>query len=205
VTQITTVMVVILLAVCTDPAEAGIPVVRVPPADSLKFSADALALLKAHRPGAHSPQVAFLGILIAFGHSVLSMSVRHRWPQSSRAGPAQAEEPESAQPSSAVYSFVFTGLTSLLFVMIIPDSVSGSRFIKPSSRPAMYQYGGPCFAATGFPASCGGGLSGGGLIRPRGQYRHHRSNVVAQLAICGGWCSHRLVPAPHPASAPPTG
>src|SRR5207237_5142008 len=65
-----------------------------------------------------------LGILIAFGHSVLAMSGEESLAQVNRelASP-KLKNLKRAAIIIAIYSFVFTGLTALLFVMIIPDSV----------------------------------------------------------------------------------
>ena len=65
-----------------------------------------------------------LGILIAFGHSVLAMSGEESLAQVNRelAHP-KLKNLKRAAVIIAIYSFVFTGITALLFVMIIPDSV----------------------------------------------------------------------------------
>ena len=65
-----------------------------------------------------------MGILIAFGHSVLAMSGEESLAQVNRelAHP-KLKNLKRAAIIIAIYSFIFTGLTSLLFVMIIPDAV----------------------------------------------------------------------------------
>src|SRR6267143_125538 len=124
--QITTVMVVILLGwSALTLLKQGYKSVPLPTADSLKFSAEALGCLK-HTDLAHglASKFAILGILIAFGHSVLAMSGEESLAQVNRelAHP-KLKNLKRAAIIIAIYSFVFTGLTALLFVMIIPDSV----------------------------------------------------------------------------------
>jgi len=65
-----------------------------------------------------------LGILIAFGHSVLAMSGEESLAQVNRelAHP-KLKNLKRAAIVIALYSFIFTGLTALLAVMLIPDAV----------------------------------------------------------------------------------
>jgi hypothetical protein len=84
-----------------------------------------------------------LGILIAFGHSVLAMSGEESLAQVNRelAHP-KLKNLKRAAIIIAVYSFLFTGLTALLFVMIIPDSVRIPIYKDNLiAGLAMYQYG----------------------------------------------------------------
>src|SRR3954470_11091532 len=124
--QITTVMVIILLAwSAVTLMKQGYQSVPLPTADSLKFSAEALGFLK-HTDLAHglASKFAILGILIAFGHSVLAMSGEESLAQVNRelAHP-KLKNLKRAAIVIAIYSFVFTGLSSLLSVMLIPDAV----------------------------------------------------------------------------------
>src|SRR2546423_4905687 len=124
--QITTVMVVLLLGwSAVTLMKQGFQPVPLPSGESLRFSPEAMGFLK-NTNFAHdlAGKFGILGILIAFGHSVLAMSGEESLAQVNR---------ELAHPKLknlkrvaiiiAIYSFVFTGLTALLFVMIIPDSV----------------------------------------------------------------------------------
>jgi amino acid transporter len=120
--KITTVMVVILLAWGIFSAfHVGAKLPPLPTPSNLHFSSDALGFLK------HLPVPATLGlfgILMAFGHSVLAMSGEETLAQVNR----EIEHPKlknlkRAAIVIAIYSFLFTGIGSLLAVMLIPDSV----------------------------------------------------------------------------------
>jgi amino acid transporter len=124
--QITTVMVVILLGwSALTLLKQGYQPVPLPTAHNLHFSVEALGFLR-HTDLAHdlASKFGLLGILIAFGHSVLAMSGEESLAQVNRelAHP-KLKNLKRAAVIIAIYSFVFTGLTALLFVMIIPDSV----------------------------------------------------------------------------------
>ncbi len=123
--QITTVMVVILLS------WAGITIllapkgsVHLPPwpiPENLHFSDNALGFL---RSSSIAHAFGLFGILIAFGHSVLAMSGEETLAQVNReiAHP-KLTNLKRAAVLIAIFSFMFTGLGSLLAVMLIPDSV----------------------------------------------------------------------------------
>ncbi len=124
--QITTVMVILLLAwSAITLLKQGYQPVPLPVPGNLKFSTEALGFLK-HATLAQdlARKFGLLGILIAFGHSVLAMSGEESLAQVNRelAHP-KLKNLKRAAVIIAIYSFVFTGLTALLFVMIIPDSV----------------------------------------------------------------------------------
>jgi amino acid transporter len=124
--QITTVMVVLLLAwSAITLLKQGYQTVPLPLPGNLKFSPEALGFLK-HTNLAQdlARKFGLFGILIAFGHSVLAMSGEESLAQVNRelAHP-KLKNLKRAAVIIAIYSFVFTGLTALLFVMIIPDSV----------------------------------------------------------------------------------
>ncbi len=119
--KITTVMVVLLVGwgIFTALHNGS----RLPPAPvpaNLHFSHDALGFLS----GTHFASVLGLfGIMMAFGHSVLAMSGEETLAQVNR----EIEHPKlknlkRAAIVIALYSFIFTGLVSLLAVMIIPDA-----------------------------------------------------------------------------------
>jgi amino acid transporter len=124
--QITTVMVILLLGWSAITLfKQGYQPVPLPVPGNLKFSAEALGFLK-HATLAQdlARKFGLFGILIAFGHSVLAMSGEESLAQVNRelAHP-KLKNLKRAAVIIAIYSFVFTGLTALLFVMIIPDSV----------------------------------------------------------------------------------
>ncbi|HEY1464565.1 MAG TPA: APC family permease [Terriglobales bacterium] len=124
--QITTVMVVILLAwSAITLLKQGYQPVPLPTPGNLHFSSEALGFLKHTNLASDlARKFGLLGILIAFGHSVLAMSGEESLAQVNRelAHP-KLKNLKRAAIIIAIYSFVFTGLTALLFVMIIPDSV----------------------------------------------------------------------------------
>ena len=120
--KITTVMVVILLIwgiFTVIHRGAQLPPLPIP--SNLHFSPDALGFLKGTKFAA---SLGLFGVLMAFGHSVLAMSGEESLAQVNR----EIEHPKlknlkRAALVIAVYSFFFTGLCSLLAVMIIPDAV----------------------------------------------------------------------------------
>jgi amino acid transporter len=120
--QITTVMVVILLTwglFSVFRLGAHLPPAPVPA--NLHFSKDAFGFL---RNTNFATTFGLFGIIMAFGHSVLAMSGEESLAQVNR----EIEHPKlknlkRAAIVIALYSFIFTGLGSLLAVMLIPDSV----------------------------------------------------------------------------------
>ncbi len=120
--QITTVMVVILLAWGIFSAihiGAHLPPWPVP--SNLHFSKDATGFLAGT---SFLRSLGLFGVLMAFGHSVLAMSGEESLAQVNR----EIEHPKlknlkRAAMVIAIYSFTFTGLGSLLAVMLIPDAV----------------------------------------------------------------------------------
>src|SRR6185437_11331552 len=93
---------------------------------NLKFSPDALGWLKNTEL---AKSFGLFGILVAFGHSVLAMSGEESLAQVNReiASP-KLRNLKRAALIIAIFSFVFTGIGSLLAVMIIPDSVRVSVY-----------------------------------------------------------------------------
>jgi amino acid transporter len=124
--QITTVMVVILLAwSALTLVKSGYQPVPLPTPGNLHFSKESLGFLSHSFPEQSLARLfGVLGILMAFGHSVLAMSGEESLAQVNRelAHP-KLKNLKRAAIIIAIYSFVFTGLTALLFVMLIPDSV----------------------------------------------------------------------------------
>src|SRR6202789_3982905 len=118
--KITTVMVVILLTWGIFSAiHVGAHLPPWPTPENLHFSKDALGFLK-HTGFMRS--MGLFGVLMAFGHSVLAMSGEESLAQVNR----EIEHPKlknlkRAAIVIAIYSFVFTGVGTLLAVMLIPD------------------------------------------------------------------------------------
>ena len=122
--QITTVMVVILLGwACFTLLRVGgqLPPLPTPSNLNQHISDEALGFLKGTN---FAKTLGLFGILIAFGHSVLAMSGEESLAQVNReiASP-KLKNLKRAAIIIAIYSFVFTGIGSLLAVMLIPDSV----------------------------------------------------------------------------------
>jgi amino acid transporter len=139
--QITTVMVVILLtwAIYTV-LHTGAPLPPLPIPANLKFAPEALGFLKNTDL---AKTFGLFGILIAFGHSVLAMSGEESLAQVNReiASP-KLRNLKRAALIIAIFSFVFTGLGSMLAVMIIPDEVRVSVYRDNLiSGMAMYMVG----------------------------------------------------------------
>ena len=120
--KITTVMVVILLGwgfYSVIHLGSHLPPAPIP--SNLHFSQDALGFLK-HTKFAQA--LGFFGIIMAFGHSVLAMSGEESLAQVNR----EIEHPKlpnlkRAAIVIAIYSLIFTGVGTLLAVMLIPDAV----------------------------------------------------------------------------------
>ncbi len=120
--KITTVMVVILLVwgfFTVLHNGSHLPPAPVP--RNLHFSHNALGFLNGTQ---FAGALGLFGIIMAFGHSVLAMSGEETLAQVNR----EIEHPKlknlkRAATVIAIYTFCFTGLVSLLAVMIIPDAV----------------------------------------------------------------------------------
>jgi amino acid transporter len=120
--QITTVMVVLLLGwSAITLLKVGYQPIPWPTPQNLHFNAASLGFLKHSHP---SHWLGLFGVLIAFGHSVLAMSGEESLAQVNRelAHP-KLKNLKRAAIVIAIYSLVFTGFSSLLSVMLIPDSV----------------------------------------------------------------------------------
>ena len=140
--QITTVMVVILLgwSVVTLLSVGG----SVPPwptPSNLHFNESALGFLK-NTSLAHS--FGLFGILMAFGHSVLAMSGEETLAQVNReiAHP-KLKNLKRAAIIVAIYSFLFTGVGTLLAVMLIPQHVPISNYENNLLAELVMWFNGP--------------------------------------------------------------
>jgi amino acid transporter len=118
--KVTTIMVVMLLGwgfYSVAVKHAPLPPPPIP--SNLHFSNDSLGFLKNIK---FSAGFGLFGILMAFGHSVLAMSGEESLAQVNR----EIEHPKlknlkRAAIVIAIYSTIFTGIASLLAVMLIPD------------------------------------------------------------------------------------
>jgi amino acid transporter len=125
--KITTVMVVMLLGwgfYSVFVKGSHLPPLPVPA--NLNFSTDALGFLK---NTSFVRTLGLFGVMMAFGHSVLAMSGEESLAQVNR----EIEHPKlknlkRAAIVIAIYSFIFTGVGSLLAVMLIPDNVRVSVY-----------------------------------------------------------------------------
>jgi amino acid transporter len=125
--RITTVMVVLLLGwglYTIIVKHSALP--PFPSPATLHFSDDALGAFKGTKL---LPFFGLFGILMAFGHSILAMSGEESLAQVNR----EIEHPKlknlkRAAIVIALYSFIFTGIGSLMAVMIIPDPVRVSVY-----------------------------------------------------------------------------
>src|SRR5580692_10624252 len=120
--KITTIMVVLLLGWGIFSAiHVGAKLPPLPVPSNLHFSGAALGFLSGTK---FATTLGLFGILMAFGHSVLAMSGEETLAQVNR----EIEHPKlknlkRAAIVIAIYSFIFTGVGTLLATMIIPDSV----------------------------------------------------------------------------------
>ena len=145
--QVTTVMVVILIAWCCltlllHPAMRHLP--PVPTSHSIlarnaELHGETLGWLS------HFPMLAmlpFIVMMVGFGHSVLAMSGEESLAQVNR----EIEHPKLKNLEKAglvifLYSLFFTSLVSFFAVMIIPDTVRSQYFGNLISGLAMYMSG----------------------------------------------------------------
>ncbi len=121
--QITTVMVVMLIAWCLlTIAQKGFNPVPLPSQSNIHYGPNALGWLK----GTIAPQITFFAILIGLGHSLLAMSGFETLAQVYReiASP-KLKNLERAGTVIFVYSLSFTAMVSFFAVMIIPDGQRG--------------------------------------------------------------------------------
>ncbi len=124
--QVTTVMVILMIVWCGWTLlhrGAALPPAPVP--ENLTFSPDALGWM----PEDWVKRIGLLGILIAFGHSVLAMSGEESLAQVNReiAFP-KVKNLKRAGLVIFIYSLLFTSLVAFFGVMIIPDAVRVPQF-----------------------------------------------------------------------------
>ena len=118
--QITTVMVAILLVWCpvTLLTQENVHLPPAPTPANLHFTRESLGWLE----GTFWPQLAFAGLLIAFGHSLLAMSGFETLAQVYREiGYPKLKNLKITANIVCTYALVSTGLISIFAVMIIPD------------------------------------------------------------------------------------
>jgi amino acid transporter len=140
--QITTVMVVAFLIWCPITLILA-PTIQIPPAPlprNLQFSPDALGWFR----GTFWPQIGMVAIIIAFGHSLLSMSGFETLAQVYR---------EIAYPKLknlrrtgnlvCIYAVICTGVITVFAGMIIPDRVRGEYVDNLLGGLAMHLAGPP--------------------------------------------------------------
>jgi hypothetical protein len=122
--QVTTVMVVVLLL------WSGItllvrPDIQLPPSPvptNLRFTPESLGFLRNSGDIAH--MFSIFGILMAFGHSILAMSGEETLAQVYREiSHPKLKNLKLAALGIGIYTFLFTGVCSLLAVILIPDNV----------------------------------------------------------------------------------
>jgi amino acid transporter len=151
--QITTVMVVLLLGWATVTLLKGSYVLPpLPHVENLTFTSESLGFLKNH---AELPKMfAIFGIMMAFGHSILAMSGEESLAQVYREiGSPKLKNLKRTALTIAIYSFVFTGISSLFAVMLIPDNLRMTPEIKDNLLGAMVMYfAGPRFLKLAFRA-----------------------------------------------------
>jgi amino acid transporter len=121
--QITTVMVVMLIAWCLVTIFThGYQLVPLPAASNIHFGPNALGWFE----GTIWPQFTVIAIMIGLGHSLLAMSGEESLAQVNReiAAP-KLKNLERAGFIIFLYSMVFTSLVSFFAVMLIPDGQRG--------------------------------------------------------------------------------
>jgi len=118
--QVTTVMVVILLiwSPITMLIRGDVQLPPAPTIENLRFTHESLGWLD----GTFWPQLAFVGLLIAFGHSLLAMSGFETLAQVYREiGYPKLINLKRTANTVCLYALLSTGLITLFAVMIIPD------------------------------------------------------------------------------------
>ncbi len=137
--QVTTVMVVILIAWCLVTIfKNGYNPVPLPTPSNLHFSPEALGWLR----GTVGPAITVIAIMIGLGHSLLAMSGEESLAQVNReiAHP-KLKNLERAGFVIFIYSLLFTSLVSFFAVMIIPDSARKDFLDNLIGGIAMYLVG----------------------------------------------------------------
>ncbi len=125
--QVTTVMVILLIAWClVTILQRGFNPVPFPNLSNIRFSDDAVGWLK----GSWTTNITLVAILIGLGHSVLAMSGEESLAQVNReiASP-KLRNLRRAGLAIFVYSLLFTSLVSFFAVMLIPDNERVARYL----------------------------------------------------------------------------
>ncbi len=149
--QVVTVMVVILLgwsALTLLQHPKPLPPLPIP--RNLNFTAESLGFLKG---SSWWRLFGLFGVMMAFGHSVLAMSGEESLAQVYR----EIKTPKLKNLKRtaliiAVYSFLFTGLSSLFAVMLIPDDVRISQYFDNMLAGLAMYLSGPLIARLIFRA-----------------------------------------------------
>src|SRR6266542_572808 len=144
--QVTTVMVVLLLGWSFFTLLRGhYSLPPLPQPQNLHFTDESLGFLK------HVPDLPHMfgifGIMMAFGNSLLNMSGEESLAKVYReiAHPKLKNLKRTALVM-ALYSFIFTGISALLVVMLVPDTVRMQPAVKDNLLGAMVMYlAGPHF------------------------------------------------------------
>jgi amino acid transporter len=148
--QITTVMVVMLLIWCpiTLLMQGHVALPPAPTISNLRFTDESLGWFK----GTMWPQIPFVAMMIAFGHSFLAMSGFETLAQIYReiASPKLKNLKITAN-IVCFYSVISTGLVTMFAVMIIPDSVRKNFYDNMIGGLAMH-LAGPYLLRLGFHA-----------------------------------------------------
>ena len=151
--QITTIMVVLLLGWSIFTLlRHPMPLPPLPLPENLHFTPESLGFLKNH-PGLPT-MFGIFGIMMAFGHSVLAMSGEETLAQVYREiGHPKLKNLKKTALTIAAYSFLFTGLSSLFAVMLVPDSVRSTPEGLANILGVMTMYlAGPQFLKLAFRA-----------------------------------------------------
>jgi amino acid transporter len=125
--QLTTVMVVILIAWCLITIfTRGYSPIPFPTLQTIQFSDDAVGWLK----DTIFTKLSLVAILIGLGHSILAMSGEESLAQVNR----EIASPKLANLKKTglvvfIYSMVFTSLVSFFAVMLIPDAERKSQYL----------------------------------------------------------------------------
>ena len=121
--QITTIMVVLLLGWSIFTLlHHPVPLPPLPIPGNLRFTPESLGFLKNHPDIPHL--FGIFGVMMAFGHSVLAMSGEETLAQVYREiGHPKLKNLKKTALTIAIYSFMFTGLSSMFAVMLVPDEV----------------------------------------------------------------------------------
>jgi amino acid transporter len=148
--QITTVMVVMLMIWCpiTLLLQGHVSLPPAPTISNLRFTDESLGWFK----GTMWPQIPFVAMMIAFGHSFLAMSGFETLAQIYReiASPKLKNLKITAN-IVCIYSVISTGLVTIFAVMIIPDSVRKNFYDNLIGGLAM-NLAGPYLLRLGFHA-----------------------------------------------------